>query len=338
MAIEREDRLIQEVFSRHGADRHSVLLGPGDDSAMVRCPEGEDLLITADTLNEGVHFPKGMAAEALGHRALAASLSDLAAMAARPLWAVVTLSVPQAQESWLAGFADGLFRLADRFGVRVIGGDFVRGPLSVTVTAHGAAKPDKVLRRSGAQAGHGIWVSGSLGDAAAGLKLIEAARRCPEERGLPTLDEGMMPSFPSSAEGKALIRQFCYPQPRVELGRALAGLASACMDLSDGLIQDLPRLLRSSGVGGQVVGEDVPTSSSLRSLAGREESGCLAMTGGDDYELCFTVSPENEDQLAALSPDLLLTRIGETHDGNSLTITRKGRPWAPEKTGFSHFS
>ena len=336
MAIELEDRLIEEVFSRHGADGKSVLLGPGDDGAMVRCPPGEDLLITADTLNEGVHFPTGMAAEAVGHRALAVSLSDLAAMAARPLWAVVTLSVPRAKEGWLAGFADGLFRLADRFGVRVIGGDFVRGPLSVTVTAHGAARSDAVLRRNGAKAGHGIWVSGFLGDAAAGLNLMEAGRERPE-RGLPALDEGRMPPFQSSTEAEALIHQFCYPQPRVQLGLELAGIASACMDLSDGLVLDLARLLRKCELGARLKAEEVPLSKELKALAGPEEAMALAMTGGDDYELCFTVSPKNEDQLASLSPDLLLTRIGETHAGKGLAITREGQPWTPEETGFSHF-
>ena len=334
MAIELEDRLIEKVFSRHGADGKSVLLGPGDDGAMVRCPSGEDLLITTDTLNEGVHFPSGMAADSVGHRALAVSLSDLAAMAARPLWAVVTLSVPMAKETWLTGFADGLFRLADRFGVRVVGGDFVRGPLSVTVTAHGAARPDAVLRRSGAKAGHGIWVSGFLGDAAAGLKLMEAGR----ERGLPALDEGRVPSFQSSTEAEALIQQFCFPQPRVQLGLALAGVASACMDLSDGLNLDLARLLRKCKLGANLKAENVPLSREIKALAGPEEATSLAMTGGDDYELCFTVSPKNEDQLASLSPDLLLTRIGETHDGKGLVITREGQPWTPEKAGFSHFS
>ena len=341
-----EDRLIDALLARQSGDGERVLIGPGDDAAMVRCPEGEELLITTDTLNEGVHFPAGISPHSLGHRALAASLSDLAAMAARPLWAVVTLSVPCAEESWLKEFADGLYALAKQFDIQIVGGDFVRGPLNVTVTAHGAATADAVLRRSGAAAGDGIWVSGFLGDAAAGLKLIEERheRRAPRERGLPALDEGRMPSFqvdtPSlqPAEASALMQRFCYPQPRVDLGRKLAGIASACMDLSDGLLQDLPRLLRKSELGARVAAEQLPLSSELRVVADPEKAMTLGLNGGDDYELCFTVPKRNEWRLAQAAGELLLTRIGELHEGDGLAVMLDGKPWRPEHSGFTHFS
>ena len=328
-----EDRLIEALFARHAADGENVLIGPGDDAAMVRCPEGEQLLITTDTLNEGVHFPTGTSAHSIGHRALAVSLSDLAAMAARPLWAVVTLSVPSVNEKWLKEFADGLFALANHFDLRVVGGDFVRGPLNVTVTAHGSARSENTLRRSGANSGDGIWVSGFLGDAAAGLKLLDP----PWERGHPALVNSKIPS-PHPPEAETLIQRFCYPQPRVRLGRRLAGTASACMDLSDGLLLDLPRLLRKCELGAKVMAEQLPLSNELRAVADPQEAMTLALNGGDDYELCFTVAPEDEHRLAPLAADLPISRIGELHEGEGLEITRQGAIWQPSHSGFAHFS
>ena len=343
-----EDRLIETLFARHSADGREVLIGPGDDAAMLRCPPGEQLLITADTLNEGVHFPAGTPAHSVGYRALAASLSDLAAMAARPLWAVVTLSVPDAQDEWLREFADGLYSLADGPGVRIVGGDFVRGPLSVTVAAHGAARQGAVLRRGGAGAGDGIWVSGFLGDAAAGLEVLmqrlgdpgERASRPPRTRDAFSSMQERPPSLRGTGESAedALVRRFCYPQPRVELGRRLSGIASACMDLSDGLMTDLPRLLRHSGLQGRVEAGDLPVSGALQEFAGRDGSCRMALAGGDDYELCFTVPREREHRLKALSGELRLTRIGSLGEGEGLILTRGGTAWTPPDSGFRHFS
>ena len=319
----REDQLIETLFARHPADGDEVLIGPGDDAAMLRCPPGEHLLITTDTLNEGVHFPAGTPARSVGYRALAVSLSDLAAMAARPLWAVVTLSVPAADEGWLGGFADGLYSLANRHGVRVVGGDFVRGPLSITVTAHGSAPQGAALRRDGAGAGDGIWVSGFLGDAAAGLDVLKQRLEAPGA---------------NESSEEALLRRFCYPQPRIELGIRLRGIASACMDLSDGLMTDLPRLLRCSGLQGRVETGNLPISGPLREFADRDDSCRLALQGGDDYELCFTVPHEDEHRLEPLSDEPRLTRIGDLLPGEGLQLTRGGQAWEPSDSGFRHFS
>ncbi|MDE0679651.1 MAG: thiamine-phosphate kinase [Gammaproteobacteria bacterium] len=342
MPTEREDRLIEALFARHSANGDDVLIGPGDDAALLRCPPGEQLLITTDTLNEGVHFPAGMPARSVGHRALAVSLSDLAAMAARPLWAVVTLSVPAADEDWLGGFADGLYALADEHGLRVVGGDFVRGPLSITVTAHGSAREDAVLRRDGAGAGDGIWVSGFLGEAAAGLEILQQRLGKPlGGRASPPSGKARTPSHPGrrgESVEETLVRRFCYPQPRIELGRRLSGIATACMDLSDGLLTDLPRLLRHSGLQGLVETENLPISDALRDFAGPDDSRRLALAGGDDYELCLTVPEENEEQLEALADDLQLTRIGDANEGEGLVLTRGGRYWEPPDSGFRHFS
>lgn len=345
MPTEREDRLIETLFARHPADGDEVLIGPGDDAAMLRCPVGQQLLITADTLNEGVHFPVGTPAGSIGYRALAVSLSDLAAMGARPLWAVVTLSVPSADEDWLGGFADGLFELADGHGVRVVGGDFVRGPLSITVTAHGSARQDTVLRRAGAGVGDGIWVSGCLGDAAAGLEILKQhlARNAssPGAGASPPSGKARVPGrqgATSDSPEEALIQRFCYPEPRIELGRRLGGIASACMDLSDGLSMDLPRMLRQSGLQGRVETEDLPISGELRNFAGHDDAVRLALAGGDDYELCFAVPREREHRLKALPGELQLSRIGELHPGEGLALTRGGKTWEAPDSGFRHFS
>ena len=326
MPAEKEDRLIETVFARHSADGDQVLIGPGDDAAMLRCPPGEQLLITTDTLNEGVHFPAGTPAHAIGYRALAVSLSDLAAMAARPLWAVVTLSVPAVDEDWLRDFSDGFYSLADELGVRIVGGDFVRGPLSITVTAHGSAGKAAVLRRGGGSEGDGIWVSGFLGDAAAGLEVIKHR-----------LEGREVPGATRSSAEEALVRRFCYPQPRIELGAHLGEIASACMDLSDGLMMDLPRLLRHSQVQGRIAAENLPVSGALREIAHRDDAYRLALAGGDDYELCFTVPPDNEHRLKSLPGEPELTRIGELYPGEGMVLTREGTAWEPTDSGFRHF-
>ena len=345
MPTEREDRLIETLFARHSADGDDVLIGPGDDAALLRCPPGKQLLITTDTLNEGVHFPAGTPAHSVGYRALAVSLSDLAAMAARPLWAVVTLSVPVADEDWLGGFADGLYALADEHGLRVVGGDFVRGPLSITVTAHGFAREDAVLRRGGAGAGDGIWVSGFLGDAAAGLEVLKQRltgnASSPGGKASSPSWRAETPSLPGDhrdSSEERLVRRFCYPQPRIELGRRLSRIATACMDLSDGLLMDLPRLLRKSGLQGRVETENLPISGALRDYAGPDDSRRLALAGGDDYELCFAVPEEEEARLEALPDELQLTRIGNLYEGEGLVLTRGGQPWEPPDSGFRHFS
>ena len=342
-----EDRLIETLFARHTAGSGGVLVGPGDDAAMLRCPEGEELLITTDTLNEGVHFPPGTPAHSVGHRALAVSLSDLAAMGARPLWAVVALSFPAEEEwweghgeeewgQWLAQFAEGLYALADANGLRIVGGDFVRGPLSITVTAHGSVSEEAAILRSGAGDGHGIWVSGTLGDAAAGLEIIE--RRL-NPRKFPENDTGPTRNPLTSSAAKALVRRFCYPQPRIALGRELSGFASACMDLSDGLMTDLPRLLRGRPLQTCIETERLPISDALRGYADACETAMLAMWGGDDYELCFTVPAESEYRLKALAGKHELTRIGRLYPGEGVAVTHKGQPWAPRiYGGFRHFS
>lgn len=242
-----------------------VLLGPGDDAAVLRPPRGEELVATVDAVEEGVHFDARFTPADVGWKALAVNLSDLAAMGARPLWALVALGVPAGTApARLAGVARGLGACARRFGIAVIGGNVTRAPaLSLTVTVVGSARAGRALRRKGARPGDAVLVSGTLGEAALGLE----------------------PGAPA-----ALARRQRRPEPRLALGRALAGLASAAIDVSDGLVQDLGHLCRASGVGASVRLAELPLSPAYRrATAGRPDPWAAALSGGEDYELCVTV-------------------------------------------------
>lgn len=294
-----EDELIRRYFTRAAGSRGDVLLGIGDDAAVTRLARGYDLVIATDAIFEGVHFPAGTPPRALGHRCLAVNLSDLAAMGAKPLWATLALSLPAARPEWLAEFSGGLFALARRFGVALIGGDTVRGPLGMSVTVHGRVRPGRYVARSGAQPGHGLYVTGHPGDAVAG-RLV-----------------------PGTARGAlALRRRFQYPQPRVAEGAALVGLASAMMDVSDGLHDDACKLMRASGCGAELDARQLPLSRALVALAGTEAAREFALTGGDDYELLFTVPPGREPRLRRLAGrwGCAVTRLGTV-------VARRGVRW-----------
>ena len=229
-----EADLIQRFFLGLGAERADVRLGIGDDAALLHVPPGEDLVLTTDALVEGVHFLPGAPAHSLGHRALAVNLSDIAAMGATPSWALLSLNLPQAEAAWLAAFAAGFDALARAHGVALVGGNVSRGALSITVQLAGTVPEGQALRRDGGRPGHSLYVSGSVGDAAAGLKVL---------RGELSVGAGA---------ADYLRRRFEYPQPRSRLGVELRGLASACIDVSDGLYVDARRLLSASGCGGVI--------------------------------------------------------------------------------------
>ncbi len=245
-----ETELIERFFRGLGAQREDVVLGIGDDAALLRVPAGAELVLTTDALVEGVHFLPGAAADSLGHRALAVNLSDIAAMGASACWALLSLNLPLADESWLAAFARGFGALARQHAVALVGGNVSRGPLSITVQLAGVVPAGQALRRDGARPGHALYVSGTVGDAAAGLKVVRG-------------------ELPAPAAAADFLRQrFEYPQPRLALGAALRGLASACIDVSDGLYVDAQRLLRASGCGARIELEALPLSPALRQSAG----------------------------------------------------------------------
>lgn len=317
-----EFELIQEFFSGKSPSRKDVILGIGDDAAILRVPDGMQVVATVDTLVEGVHFPAGLSAEDIGHRSLAVSLSDVAAMGAEPAWALLALTLPNANEKWLTDFTRGFLALAQRHAVALVGGNLARGPLSVTVTAHGLVPNGAALTRSGARPGDHIYVSSELGAAAAGLRLIRN-RIEPEA-------------------GERLRTRFAQPEPRIALGLALRGLANACIDISDGFFADLAHVLRSSGAGAEVNVDTLPLAAEAVELLGRAEARQLAFAGGDDYELCFCMPPARLAQLQQRlgKVNCPVTQVGVVTAEQSLRcLQTDGTRWVPDAdtSGYRHF-
>jgi len=280
-----EFELIDRFFRQLGARRADVVLGVGDDAAILAVPPGRQLVVATDTLVEATHFPRGTAPRSIGHRALAVNLSDLAAMGAKPAWATLDLTMPSAEESWLTEFAAGLDELARLNNVALVGGDTTSGPLCVSVTLLGFAESGGYLARAGAAPGDHVFVSGSVGDAAAGLAILQSR-----------LSGG------SAAARAELQRRFLFPEPRVELGSRLIGIASAAIDISDGVAADVEKLVRASGCGARIDAAQLPVSRALLECAGPDAARDFALTGGDDYELCFTVPAARLSLLADQLP------------------------------------
>jgi thiamine-monophosphate kinase len=273
-----EFELIRRFFTLGPVQRADVVLGVGDDAALLKVPAGAELAVTTDSLVAGVHFPTELDPSAVGHRSLAANLSDLAAMGAEPAWVLLALTLPEANKTWLEGFSRGFFVLAKQHRLQLVGGNIARGPLNITIIAQGFVPEGQALRRSGARVGDNIFVTGHPGDAAAGLKLMQSGK---------------------ADIGDPCVRRFAYPEPRVQAGLAMRGLASACVDVSDGLLADLGRILESSKVGATLLTAKLPLSKRLLELQDREAAEQLALTGGDDYELCFTAPAEHQQALEA---------------------------------------
>ncbi len=307
-----------ERIQRRVIARHDVALGIGDDAALLRPPPGMQLAVATDTLNSGVHFPAETAAEAIGWKALAVNLSDLAAMGAAPAWCSLSLSMPADDAAWLDGFLDGFSALAAQHELALIGGDTTRGPLSICVSVIGLVEAAAALRRAAAKPGDDVWVSGSLGDAAAALAIWQAG--------------DMMPD--------ALRQRLDRPTPRIALGRALIGIAHACIDISDGLLADLGHVAAASAVGIEVDTDALPASPALRALAAdSEQHRRWQASGGDDYELCFTAPAAQRGRIDALAEELglPLCRVGRVFAGAGISALAEGRVWQPGRTGYTHF-
>jgi thiamine-monophosphate kinase len=313
----REFEIIERYFTR-APSAGAVAVGIGDDAAIVDPPG--PIAVAVDMLVAGTHFPDGLPARAIGHRALAVNLSDLAAVGAKPRWATLALSLPRVDADWLAEFAGGFFALADRFGVDLIGGDTTRGPLTVAVGILGEAAPAPLLR-SGGRVGDRVLVSGTLGASAAGLACLAAGESDP------------------SKEMRDLIERFCYPEPRVDLGLALAGLAHAGIDISDGLVADLGHICERSGCGAALELDALPLPESGLAVSSRERCRELALYGGDDYELCFTVAPADLGRVreAAAAAGTAVTEIGELTATPGIAGHDHGTSVALEPRGFEHF-
>lgn len=295
------------------AGKHpAVLLGPGDDCAIQRLGEGQDLVFSVDTLVQGVHFPEHYAPENLGWRSLAVAASDLAAMGADPVCFTLAMTLPEANADWLADFSSGLSAASRRFGLTLAGGDTTRGPLTLTLQVQGTVPSGGAIHRSGARPGDVICVSGTLGNAGAALAILDLES--------PTADQA------------ELLRHYHAPQPRLALGLALRGKASAAIDISDGLTADLGHLLHASGVGGGIDSARLPLSDALVAL--RPDAIDLALYAGDDYQLCVTMPTASLEAL----PDSIrnqLTVIGRVREGSGLTVDGQSNP--AKLGGYDHF-
>lgn len=321
MAGPGEFELIREYFtSRFQPNAEStsqgtgVELGIGDDCALLIPPAGRMLATSVDTLVAGVHFPEGADPYRIASRALRVNLSDLAAMNAEPLWFTLALTLPESSDTWLEPFARGLAETARRYGITLVGGDTTKGPLSITIQVTGAC--DKPLRRDGAGAGDIVFVSNQLGAAAAALPLV-LGQMSGRERQQALADAA-----------------YYFPEPQFGVARAIGGYASAALDISDGLLGDIGHICSGSGLGAELYLEKLPLAELVAEIKG-EDALETALTGGDDYQLCFTVPEKHLDAVAGLQ--LPLTAIGRMTAERGVRCLLNGEPWQPRGTGYRHF-
>ena len=320
-----EFEIIRRYFRRQQPQRDDVIAGIGDDAALLQVPAGSELVVCMDTLVAGIHFPLSTAAAAIGHKSLAVNLSDLAAMGATPAWATLSLTLPDSDPVWLESFSRAFFRLADRYGIQLVGGDTTRGTLSVTVQAHGFVPRGRALRRQGAQPGDRIYVTGTLGDAGLALQLGDQA-------------------------DKVLRQRLDYPEPRIDIGLVLRDYASAAIDISDGLLADLGHLLEADGAdaskGASLQIDELPRSAVFTKTI--EQAGTarqdlfyeLPLSAGDDYELCFTAPPHACEALeAALSRrPVACTAIGVVEQNPGVRCLKaNGEVYHAVTDGYQHF-
>jgi thiamine-monophosphate kinase len=316
-----EFELIRTYFARQPVTRDDVRLGIGDDAAVLAPPPGHELVVTTDLLVSGVHFLPDVDPATLGHKALAVNLSDLAAMGAEPAWFLLNIALPAADDKWLTGFCDGLFALARRYNMQLVGGDTARAPqIVIAIEAHGFVSAGQALTRAGAKPGDRIFVTGALGDAGLALRHRQGRLKL------------------SAAELPSCVERMDRPQPRVEEGLALRGIASSAIDISDGLVADLGHTLERSSVGAKLDLGRLPLSAAYR--AHLAEAGWdVALANGDDYELCFTVPPGNLAALEKIKTRFPgITEIGLIESGSGLRILdAAGKPYLPKTVGHDHF-
>ncbi len=318
-----EFEIIRHYFERAESD-DSIRVGIGDDGAVLRPDPGRDLISVIDTLVSEVHFPKSLAPADIGYRSVAVNLSDIAAMAGRPRWMVLALTLSDADSAWLEGFSNGLFAAAQEFDLALVGGDMTRGKETViSIQIIGDVVEDKALTRGGAKPGDLIYVTGTPGDASAGLAILQNGA-------------------PRNPDVDYLINRFARPNARVHIGQAIAAHASAAIDLSDGLFTDIEKLLKASGVSGSIELAGLPLSSQLIKLMDEDDALRFALGGGDDYELCFTSAASAEViQDIADQHAVEITRIGQVNDRSTaatvLLCTRNGDEYDYQHRGYRHF-
>lgn len=315
----KEFELIQNIFQAsvmaNTQGRSDILLGIGDDCAQIQVPQGQSMVFSMDTLVEGRHFPFDADPVDIGYRAVASCVSDLAAMGAKPAFFTLGLTIPDSDPQWLAGLAQGMAELAEPIGLALVGGDTTKGPLTITLQVHGYVEPELAVKRSSAKVGDDIYVTGLLGDAAAAVPIVTGELQVSSER------------------FSYFYHRYWRPQPRLIVGMALKRVVNAMMDVSDGLAQDVQHILKASGVGATLDATKLPISSELKKWQ-PDSAAVLALTGGDDYELCFTAPKEQAEEIALITQTLILpcTKIGE--------IVEEGfriQGYDGEISGWQHF-
>lgn len=317
--------IIRDYFTTLGCARDDVICGIGDDAALLQVPPDRELAVSLDTLVAGVHFPLDTPAAAIGHKALAVGLSDLAAMGAEPAWLTLGLTLPGVDPEWLAAFSGGMGALAREHRLQLVGGDTTRGPLSVTVQVHGLVPAGQAFLRSAAVPGDHIYVTGTLGDAGLALRALQE-------------------SLPLAADMAATLRaRLDSPTPRLREALGLRGLIHAAIDVSDGLCADLGHILNMSGVGATLWVDELPLSAALQSMMddlGRDACLKLALGAGDDYELCFTSAPENHEQVRQRCAEIgcAVRQVGVIGAAPGLRCRRAdGSAFQPGRRGYDHF-
>ena len=318
----KEFELIKHFFTKQKVKRKDVVRGIGDDCAVLAPIFNQNIVVTTDTLVAGVHFPFDTSPRAIGHKAVAVNLSDIAAMGAKPSWLSLAITLPDIDEAWLLEFCEGVFELCEFYNVELIGGDTTQGPLSITITAQGLTPEGSYLSRSGAKSGDWLYVTGELGDAALALQQI-------------TGKVDLEPQFIDAIRNK-----LDYPKPRVLAGQTLREYASSAIDLSDGLISDLGHICQASNVGANVVLDALPLSTIMRDSLLADDAITLALSGGDDYELLFTVSEDNKVgmETAMSHAGTLVTCIGQLNASQTISTTLNNKPIPINTAGFEHFT
>lgn len=320
----KEFDIIGHFFQPRSYERHDVVIGIGDDCAVTNVPEGQQLVTTTDTLLEGVHFPHDTSARAIAHKAVAVNLSDLAAMGAEPAWISLSLSLPKVDADWLNEFSACLQELTEYYSIQLIGGDTVQGPmLSITITAQGFLPKDQALRRSQARPGDWIYVTGTLGDAALGLDVVQEK-----------VDVSLF-------HRNYLVNRLNLPTPRVLAGTNLRRIANSCIDISDGLLSDLKHILFASQCGASLNLEKLPFSEAMLESVSEEKAIQYAISGGDDYELLFTLGEEQKGKLDVVlaNCNVSATCIGQLSGvPEKLELKYKDEPYQALSEGFQHFA
>jgi len=309
--------LIYKLLNTQSQQRSDVLTGIGDDCAILSVPDNHSLAVSMDTLVAGVHFPESASAYSIGYKSVAVNLSDLASAGATPAWFTLSLTMPAADENWVKEFVRGVFTLADKYNVQLVGGDTCKGPLSISIQAHGFVK--KAMLRSGAKAGNLIYVSETLGDAALGLKASQGDNTVEAD----------------------CIKQFNEPEPRVKLGLAINDIATSCIDISDGLISDITHICKQSQCGADIYLDKIPLSASYQRYYTNQPDIIKALSFGDDYELCFTIDKSNKKNIDIISREsgLNLTCIGTISTESKLRCFNQNNELVDiPRRGFEHFN